>query len=88
MKEKYKLEGYKWVSPPGESIEDIMHEEGKTLLEVSKGLGISADKLKLLLRGFIPIDEKMAYRLSEVIGSTKEFWMKREAEYRRSIHKI
>ena len=72
-------------SPPGDTIRDIMEERGITRFKLGKMLAISDQNVLDLLDGKFPIDNDMACRLSEVLGSTPDFWENREKQYRDAL---
>lgn len=72
-------------SPPGDTIKDIMEERGISRIKLGKLLNIRADLLLKLLNGTFLIDSDMACRLSDILGSTPEFWRERERLYRKEL---
>lgn len=75
-------------SPPGHTIGDIMEERGITRRSLCRKLDISGIALTNLLEGEYQIDNDMACKLSEHLGSTPEFWENREKQYRDTIGDI
>ena len=71
-----------WISPPGDTIADILEERQWLSSDLVEFLGISPQQLALLINGEMLIDEAMAIKLAKVMGSTPGFWMRREAQYR------
>lgn len=71
-----------WISPPGETIEDLLEERGWTKAELASRLGCTPKHVSQLLAGRAPIHAEMATALSRVLGSTPEFWLEREARFR------
>lgn len=71
-----------WVSPPGETIQDLVEEHGWTQAELAERLGYSAKHVNLLVNGRVPLSEEAAMRLERVLGSTASFWLTREAKFR------
>jgi len=71
-----------WVSPPGETILDIINEKAWTEVELAKKLGYTLKQLNLLIEGKILLTEDTALRLEHVLGSTVNFWLNREVKYR------
>ena len=63
-----------YVSPPGESIKELMEDRGIDDLYI--------DNLHLLLEGTMIIDESLAEWLEMNLGGTKSFWLNRERLYR------
>lgn len=71
-----------WVSPPGETIQDLMEERGWTQAELAERLGYSVKHVSQLVNGKVPLSEEAAMRLERVLGSTASFWLTREAKFR------
>ncbi len=71
-----------WVSPPGDSILDIIEEKEWTQVELAQRLGFSLKHVNQLIKGKVPLTEDAAIRLERVLGSTAGFWLAREARYR------
>ena len=74
-----------WVSSPGETILDILEERGWSKKEFSKRIGVAPKNVNKLLRGEVKLTAQLATSLSQVLGSTPEFWLNREALYRTSL---
>ena len=70
-----------WVSPPGDTIVDILVERSISRHDFARQMGTSTDFVDRLLCGDMTIDDEIASKLSEVLGSTKEFWIERERQY-------
>ncbi|CAB5533198.1 ImmA/IrrE family metallo-endopeptidase [Providencia hangzhouensis] len=73
------------VSPPGDTIIDLMDEHGITDQEFSKKIGLSLKKGQQLLSGDISLDENLAYRLQDLFDVSSDFWLRRESTYRKHI---
>lgn len=71
-----------WVSPPGDSILEIIEEREWTQAELAKRLGFSCKHTNQLIKGKVPLTEDAALRLERVLGSNMAFWLAREAKYR------
>ena len=71
-----------WVSPPGDSILDIIEEREWTQVELAQRLGFSLKHVNQLIKGKVPLTEDAAIRLERVLGSSVGFWLAREARYR------
>ncbi len=76
------------VSPPGDTIIDIMEERGWNQAELSQRLGFSTQHLNQLIKGKVPLSDEAAQRLERVLGSTANFWRNREARYRGHLARI
>ncbi len=60
---------------PGYYIEEIVEESGLTLEELSKRLKTTPKNLNILIRGEKNLSIDMAYKLSEILGTTVEYWL-------------
>lgn len=74
-----------WVSPPGESIADLLEEKGWSQAEFSQRCGYTTKHVSQLINGKATITEDTAIKLERVLGSSARFWMTREAQYRESV---
>ena len=71
-----------WVSPPGDTIADLLEEKDWTQAQLAEKLEYTSDHVSQLINGKAPITEEVAVKLAKVLGSTKTFWLNREANYR------
>lgn len=71
-----------WVSPPGDTILDIIEEREWRQADLAQRLGFSTKHVNQLIKGKVPLTEESAIRLERVLGSTMGFWLAREAQYR------
>lgn len=71
-----------WVSPPGDTILDIIEERGWPQTELATRLGYSTKHVNQLIKGKVPLTDDAAMRLERVLGSSVSFWLAREAKYR------
>ncbi len=71
-----------WVSPPGDTLLDLLEEREWTQDELAQRLGYSAKYVNQLIKGKVPLTDDAAIRLERVVGSTVGFWLAREAKYR------
>jgi plasmid maintenance system antidote protein VapI len=75
-----------WGSPPpGAAIADLMEEFGWCEAELADRLQSSTDFVEALLTGEATINKELAVKLEDVLGSTAEFWLRREALYREDL---
>lgn len=74
-----------WVSPPGETILDIIEDKGWSQVELSKRLGYTEKHVSQLITGKASITNDTASKLANTLGSTEGFWLKREAIYRERV---
>lgn len=71
-----------WCSPPGETIEEIMRDREMSLDDFAQKMGQEPLWCASLLCGSERITPEIAQKLSEIVGSTPDFWIRREAHYR------
>jgi HTH-type transcriptional regulator / antitoxin HigA len=76
-----------WISPPGDTIEDLLEERGWTKAEFAERTGFTAKHVNELVKGRVPITPNAAERLSLVLGSTPDFWLVRDAQYRAALER-
>lgn len=74
-----------WVSPPGETVADLLEERGWSQQELAQRLGYSEKHVSQLINGKVPLTEDAAMRLNSVLGAPVGFWLKREAQYRERL---
>ena len=74
-----------WVSPTGATVRDILEERGMSCQDFSDLIGLSLDEISSFLTGHLPVDSGLADKLVAVLGSTVEFWIERENQYRRDL---
>lgn len=72
-----------WALPPGESILDLAQERGWTQAELAQRLGYSEKHISQLINGKVPVSVDAAQRLERVLGSTMDFWLALETNYRK-----
>ncbi|WP_375467641.1 helix-turn-helix domain-containing protein [uncultured Nostoc sp.] len=77
-----------WVSPPGDTIADILEERDWTQVQLAERLGYTTKYISQLINGKAPINEETALKLERVLGSTTAFWLNREAQYRAGLARL
>lgn len=77
-----------WISPPGDTIAEILEEKDWTQVEFAERLQNTPKFVSQLINGKAPITEDTAVRLARVLGSTEKFWLNREANYRAQIAQL
>jgi HTH-type transcriptional regulator / antitoxin HigA len=77
-----------WVSPPGETILDLIEEREWSQAELAQRIGYTTKHLNQLIKGKVALTEDAALRLERVLGSTANFWLNREAKYRENLARI
>ncbi len=74
-----------WVSPPGETIADLLDDRQWTLAELAERTGFTVQHVNELITGCAPITAETAADLDRVLGGTVEFWLTREVRYRAAL---
>jgi antitoxin HigA-1 len=67
---------------PGEILrEDILPEVGLSVTATAKALGVSRQMVHAILAERKPLSAVMCMKVSRLLGSTPEFWMRLQADY-------
>jgi len=74
-----------WVSPPGDTINDILVNLEISKASLAERLNKSIHDVNDLLKGNIEITEEIAIKLQDAIGASSTFWLNRENQYREGI---
>lgn len=74
-----------WISPPGDTIADLLDEKGWSQAEFAQRCGYTTKHASLLINGKASITEDTALKLERVLGSSARFWLVREAQYRETV---
>lgn len=73
------------LSPPGETIRDILEEFRWTTFQFGQKINMSNEEVGKLLIGEMKITPELAEKLANVLGSTSRFWLALEENYRRLL---
>ena len=76
-----------WVSPPGDTIADLLEERGWTQADLAQRTGYSKKFVNQLVKGRVSLSGEAAFRLENVFGAPARFWMNREAQYREGLER-
>ena len=77
-----------WVSPPGDTIRDMMQERDWSQVQLSGRLGLSAKHTNRLIMGKVPLTDDIAFRLERVLGGSLNFWLNREVNFREQLARL
>lgn len=77
-----------WVSPPGDTILDILKEKNISVWEFAEQMNFDKEFAVDFLKGEKLLDKKIASKLEKVLGSSKKFWLKREEQYREDLIRL
>ena len=69
------------VSPPGDTLCDLLEEKGISQKLLGLRLGRSEKNLSQIVNGKAPITPDLALDLERVLGTPARFWLAREARY-------
>lgn len=73
------------VSPPGETLLDILEERGMTQAELSERTGRPKKMINEIIKGKATITPSTALQLERVLGTPASFWNDREQYYRENL---
>jgi HTH-type transcriptional regulator / antitoxin HigA len=74
-----------WVSPPGDTILDILREKAMSIADFAIGMGETRLATDALLRGHAELTTKHAKKLEGMFGVPFGFWLARENQYRQDL---
>lgn len=77
-----------WASPPGETVRVLASNKLVTDHRLADALGVSQEELLLLFNGELPITANRAKGLATVLDTSEQFWLSREAQYRRDLQAL
>jgi HTH-type transcriptional regulator/antitoxin HigA len=77
-----------WASPPGDTIKGILEERGATSDDLARKLSLTRDQMDDLLKGTLPLTERIATDLCSILGGSVQFWINREANYRSDLIRL
>jgi len=77
-----------WFSSPGDTIQDILVEKGILKNELADKMELDHLTLDEVISGKRQIDLEMAESFAQFLGSTRDFWLKREAQYRVALENV
>jgi len=70
------------VSPPGETLEEMLEERGMTQKELAQRMGRPLKTVNEIVKGKVALTADTALQLERVLGAPASFWNRREADYR------
>jgi HTH-type transcriptional regulator/antitoxin HigA len=72
----------KEVSPPGDTLAELIDELGISQAELARRMGRPLNPINEMILGAKEITEDTALELERVLGTPAHFWLAREAKYR------
>lgn len=70
------------VTPPGETLADLLQEHSMTQAELAERLVCSQKIIAEVIAGIAPIPPEMALQLEHLFATPTGYWLRHEAEYR------
>jgi HTH-type transcriptional regulator / antitoxin HigA len=77
-----------WLSPPGDTISSILDERKLSPAEFAQEIKCTKNEVGDLLEGRAHLTEEVAEQIAHVLGSTPEFWIRRESRYRHDLARL
>ncbi|MDT0636370.1 HigA family addiction module antitoxin [Spectribacter hydrogenoxidans] len=74
-----------WLSPPGDTIAEVLDERGLSQRALARRTGFSAKFINQLIAGKAALTEETALKLERVLGSSARFWLNLESRYRETL---
>jgi HTH-type transcriptional regulator/antitoxin HigA len=69
------------VSPPGETLAEVLQERGMTQAALAELLGRPKEAIRDIIHGKVPMTKDDALRLARVLRVPADFWIMRERQY-------
>lgn len=76
------------VSPPGETLLDLLEERGLTQKELALRMGRPLKTINEIVKGKAAITKETSLELEKVLGTPADFWLRREARYREYLARV
>jgi plasmid maintenance system antidote protein VapI len=77
-----------WASPPGDTVQELIQHNGISRTTLGEALHLSQPELDELLSGQRELSCANCLELEELLGVPASFWVKLEAQYRRTLSRI
>jgi HTH-type transcriptional regulator / antitoxin HigA len=77
-----------YAVPPGETLLELLDEQGLTQRELARRAELSPKHVNRLLHGLVPLSADVAQRLERVTGTPARLWNALEAEYRSDLERL
>ncbi|HEY9691642.1 MAG TPA: HigA family addiction module antitoxin [Oculatellaceae cyanobacterium] len=74
-----------YVSPPGETLEEILEERDMTQAELAERMGRPKTTISEIINGKAAITPETALQLELVLGVPASFWNNREGLYHEAL---
>jgi HTH-type transcriptional regulator / antitoxin HigA len=77
-----------YATPPGETLRELLDEQGLTQRDLARRSGLSAKHVNRLLQGLVALSPDVARRLEHVTGTPARLWNALEANYQSDLQRI
>jgi HTH-type transcriptional regulator / antitoxin HigA len=84
----YPLGDTDYAVPPGETLRELLDEQGLTQRDLARRASLSPKHVNKLLQGMVPLSADVAVRLERVTGTPARIWNRLEADYRTDLERI
>jgi HTH-type transcriptional regulator / antitoxin HigA len=84
----YSLGDTDYALPPGETLRELLEEQGLTQRDLARRADLSPKHVNKLLQGLVPLSADVAVRLERVTGTPARIWNRLEADYRTDLERI
>lgn len=84
----YQLRETDYATPPGETLQDLMEEQGLTQRDLARRADLSPKHVNQLLHGLVSLSPAVAQRLELVTGMPARMWNQLEALYQSDLQRI
>lgn len=74
-----------FISPPGETIQDLLDEKSMSQAELAERMGRPVKTVNEIVKGKAAITPETSLQLERVLGVPSSFWLIREQKYRERI---
>jgi HTH-type transcriptional regulator/antitoxin HigA len=73
-KKLYPLGDTDYAVPPGETLRELLEEQGLSQRDLARRAGLSPKHVNKLLQGLVPLSADVAVRLERVTGTPARLW--------------
>jgi HTH-type transcriptional regulator / antitoxin HigA len=84
----YQLRETDYATSPGETLQDLMEEQGLTQRDLARRADLSPKHVNQLLHGLVSLSPAVAQRLELVTGMPARMWNQLEALYQSDLQRI
>ena len=70
------------VFPPGETLKEVLGAMGMSEAEFAERMDADLQEISSIMKGEVPITDKIALRMERVLGVPASFWKNLEQQYR------